>query len=306
MMTSLCREFYQFLLAQGILTGLAAGLLTIPFMSALAQHFSARRSAAMGIAMAGSSVGAIVFPLVLSSLLNDTALGFAWTFRIGGFLMLPPLIFALFTVSSRLPPRRSNFFLPSAFAKPTYSLLVATSFFLLVGMFIPLVYLPAYAVQNGMSEVFASHLVAIINGASIPGRIVPGILGDRYGRINLLFIAGLATSILAFCWPEATSGAGIIVLAVFFGLASGTIISGGSVVLAQCAGSPAEVGTYMGQGFAAASASVLVALPVAGVFLRTYGGYREISLFSGAMALMGAVMAAAAKGTTAEGLLGNV
>ena len=306
MMTSLCTSYYQFILAQGILTGLSCGLLMIPAMSALTQYFNARRGAAMGLAMVGSSVGAIVFPVILSSLLNDTDLGFGWSFRIGGFVMMPPLVFAVFAIKSRLPPRKSSFFLPGAFLKPTYALLVSGTFFLMVGMFVPLVYIPSYAVSRGVSESLSSYLVAMVNGASIPGRIIPGILGDKFGRFNLLVAAGLSTAVLCFCWITATSTAGIIVFSIAFGFASGAIISGASIVLTQCTKDPREVGTYMGQGIAVGSLSVLVALPVAGVFVRTYGGFDEVSIFCGAMTIVGVLFVAGAKATTEAGVLGKM
>lgn len=307
MITSVCKVYYQFLLAQGILTGLACGLLMIPSMSAMTQYFDKNRGAAMGIAMVGSSLGAIVFPLVISTLLNKTNLGFGWSFRIIGFIMLPPLIFALFTISARLPPRKAeHLFLPGAFKKPTYSLLVASIFFLFVGMFIPLVFIPTFAEQNGLPEVLASYLVAMVNGASIPGRIIPGILGDRFGRFNLLFAAGLSTAVISFCWVRATSTAGIVVLAVSFGFSSGAILSGASIAVTQCTDDPKEIGTYMGQGIALASVSVLIALPVAGVMLRTYGGFREISVLCGVMTLVGTALIVAAKATTKEGVFGKV
>lgn len=306
MMTSLCKEYYQFILAQGILTGISCGLLMVPSMSALTQYFNARRGAAMGVSMVGSSIGAVVFPIILSSLLTDTDLDFGWSFRIGGFVMLPPLLFAAFAVRSRLPPRKSDFFLPRAFLKPTYSLLVAGAFFLLTGFFVPLVYLPTYAVAKGMNESLASYLVAMINGASIPGRIIPGILGDKFGRFNLLVAAGIGTGILGFCWIKATSTAGIIVLSIAFGFTSGAIISGASIVMTQCTDDPKEVGTYMGQGIAVGSASVLVGLPAAGAFLRTYGEFDEISVFCGAMTMAGVLLTIGAKATTKEGVLGRI
>ena len=94
-----------------------------------------------------------------------------------------------------------------------------------------------------VSESLASYLVAILNGASIPGRAIPGILRDKFGRFNLLAAAGLLTGVLCFCWVKT---AGIIVLSVAFGFASGAIISGSSIVLTQCTKDPKEVGTYIG------------------------------------------------------------
>lgn len=47
-MTSLCKEFWQFILAQGILGGLAMGMTMAPGMAATGQYFNKKRGAAMG------------------------------------------------------------------------------------------------------------------------------------------------------------------------------------------------------------------------------------------------------------------
>lgn len=57
MMTSICSEYWQFLLAQGVCTGLGmAGLIT-PCVAVVPPYFSSRRALAMGIAATGSSLG---------------------------------------------------------------------------------------------------------------------------------------------------------------------------------------------------------------------------------------------------------
>ncbi|MBE3050335.1 MFS transporter [Candidatus Bathyarchaeota archaeon] len=132
---------------------------------------------------------------------------------------------------------------------------------------------------------------------------MPGILGDKFGRFNRHAAAGLSTGVLCFCWVKT---AGIIVLSVAFGFASGAIISGSSIVLTQCTKDPKEVGTYMGQGIAVGSLSVLIALPVSGVLLRTYGGFDEVSVFCGAMTMAGVLFIVGANALTEQGLLGRV
>lgn len=76
MLTSVCKEYHQFVLAQGILGGLSNGMTIFPAMSAGPQYFNKRRAAAMGIGIAGSSLGGVVWPIVLSKMLNETELGF--------------------------------------------------------------------------------------------------------------------------------------------------------------------------------------------------------------------------------------
>lgn len=306
MMTSISKSYAQLLVTQGVFTGLAIGFLLIPAMSALTQYFSTRRAAAMGVAMAISSMGSIVIPVILNKLLNGTSIGFGWTYRIGGFIVIPFLAFALFTVKSRLPKRNSQFFLWKAFTEMKFIGCTVGMFFLFTGMFVPLVYLPIYGVERGLSEILASYLVAMLNGASIPGRIIPGIMADKLGRFNMTVAAGVTTTVLAFCWPEATSTAGIIMFTVAFGFGSGAIISSAGVLLTTCPEDQREVGAYLGQGMALASGSALIALPVVGVMLGEYGGFREISILTGCVTAAGSIVIFLTKMTTNEGLWGKV
>ncbi|KAB5517516.1 major facilitator superfamily domain-containing protein [Coniochaeta sp. 2T2.1] len=306
MMTSICTKFWHFMLAQGILTGLSTGLVMFPAMSAVSQYFRKRRGASIGCALAGSSLGAVVFPVILSQLLSSSDIGFGWSVRICAFIMLPVLAFSCVAIKARLPPRSSHFFLIRAFRDPLYDILIVSSFFLFVGMFIPLFYLPTYGTYRGMQEKLAFYLVAIVNSASLPGRIIPGILGDKVGRMNALSAAGFATAILIFCWPKTISVASIIVFAVLVGFTSGAIISGISVVLSTCTKDPKNVGTYMGQGIAIASLAALVAPSANGALLKAYGGFEQVSYLSGSCCLFGAVLLFGAKRLTPQGLLGKV
>ncbi|PYH44576.1 putative MFS monocarboxylate transporter, partial [Aspergillus saccharolyticus JOP 1030-1] len=47
MMTSLCKEFYQFILAQGILLGISQSLLTCPMVALVSQHIKVIRGASL-------------------------------------------------------------------------------------------------------------------------------------------------------------------------------------------------------------------------------------------------------------------
>ncbi|KAF6832750.1 monocarboxylate permease-like protein [Colletotrichum plurivorum] len=304
MMTSLCSQYWQFMLAQGVLGGISNGLIMFPAMAATPQYFSRRRGAAMGVAIAGSSVGAVIFPIVLSELLDR--IGFGWAVRTCGFVMMPLLLFSSIAVRARLPPRRTRFFLWSAFRDPLYCLLIAGVGCMFVGMFIPFFYLPTFGLAHGMDLSLASYLVAVVNGASVPGRIVPGILGDRVGRINILIFAGLTTGISILSWTRATTTAGIVVFSACFGLTSGAIISGGSVVFTLCPKSPKDIGTYMGMGIALASVAVLVGPPSSGALLNRYHGFTEVSIFGGVMVLVGTAFALMAKCFSKEGVFGLV
>jgi MFS family permease len=292
------------MVVQGVLSGVSNSLLMFPSMAATPQYFFKKRGAAMGMAIAGSSLGAIVFPIVLSQLLEK--IGFEWAVRTCGFIMIPILTFSAIVIKARLPPRQSNFFVMTAFRNARYVTLIVAVFCQFLGMFTGLFFLPTYGIFRGMDATQAFYLVAIINAASLPGRIIPGILGDKFGSINSLVGAGLTTSIIILCWPTTFTSAGIYAFSVFFGFTSGAIISAGSVVFTHCAPNPREIGTWMGQGIAVASIAILIGPPINGALLNRFHGFDELSLFSGVMCLMGAVLALIAKVFTKEGILGKV
>jgi MFS family permease len=57
MMLSLCTEYWQVFLAQGICMGLGAGLLYIPSLALVSIWFDRKRALAMGVVMSGIAVG---------------------------------------------------------------------------------------------------------------------------------------------------------------------------------------------------------------------------------------------------------
>ncbi|KAL3478821.1 major facilitator superfamily domain-containing protein [Aspergillus californicus] len=286
-MTSLCKEYYQFMLAQGILGGISQGLVMAPAMAATPQYFSKKRGAAMGLAVAGSSVGGVILPITLNQLLTKTDLGFGWSVRIVAFLLLGILLVSCPPIRARLPPRDSNFLLLSAFKDKGYTFTIVGSFFIFLGMFPPIFYLPSYGLSQGMSQTMAFYLSAILNAASFPGRIVPAILSDKFGKLNTFAIAGIATGILTLCWQSVKGNAGVIVFSAIYGFVSGAIISGGTIALASCAADAKNIGTYMGMGMAWVSFAALIGPPISGALEDTDDGFKAVAEFAGVVSLAG-------------------
>lgn len=238
-MTSLCTEYYQIFLAQALLLGSSMSFLFCPAISIVSRYFHKNKGLAMGITVGGSSVGGVVWPIVLSQLLHKNGVSFGWTIRIVGFIMLPLLLLAILTIRSppkvphsqenqaseegqgRQVKRHNSGYAKSIIKNTTFLSLCAGMAICYLGMFSPFFYVSSYGTSLGYSTSFAFYLVSIVNAASLLGRILPGILADRYGHFNLCALAALLSGIIVLCWTAVRSIAGLVVWSLAYGFASG-------------------------------------------------------------------------------------
>ncbi|KAL8383373.1 hypothetical protein RB595_006902 [Gaeumannomyces hyphopodioides] len=80
-----CEAYWQFMLCLGVLGGVGGALASTVAMSCVAKLFVRRRGLVVGIAMSGSSVGAIVIPLILRQLFPTV--GWTWSIRALAFFV---------------------------------------------------------------------------------------------------------------------------------------------------------------------------------------------------------------------------
>ncbi|KAI9740137.1 MAG: hypothetical protein M1818_004888 [Claussenomyces sp. TS43310] len=188
--------------------------------------FKERRALALGVVVSGSSVGGVIPPILLRLF---PRVGFGWSVRAAGFLMLGLCIIAQVTVKSRIPPKPKPLDFMESFRplKEVPFLMITIggiSFFW--GMFIPFNYVIVEAQKNGTDANLASYLLAILNGASLFGCILPGWLGDKVNRFNVTIFMSFLTSILTLAlWLPSRGNAPIIVYAILYGFASSAFIS---------------------------------------------------------------------------------
>lgn len=169
-----------------------------PFLTAINEWHDKRRGLALGLAVSGSSVGGIVWPIITQKMLDT--LGFPWTTRIAGFIVLGVLLPACWLVVENKPARAvqreekqreleknpgakldmgAEF--KSMLTTAPYVLLTLGFFFVYWGMFEPFYYLPLYGLEHGLDETTANYLLVLLNAGSFFGRIGSGIAADRFG-----------------------------------------------------------------------------------------------------------------------------
>lgn len=231
--TSLCHKYYQFFLAQAVLLGFSMAFVTWPLVASVSRHMPNHRGLALGIVIGGSSVGGVVWPIAIEQLLFRRRVGFPWTMRIVGFIMLAILAVALLGSSDPpRPPRTDNVAAeanvpmekpdrPKLFRNPTFQLLCGAYALAYFGLFIPFFYISIYATAHGVTSDLSFYLISIVNGASFFGRVLPGYLADKCGHFNLAGLAMLASGVIAFTWTAATAPAGLIVWSLAYGFTSG-------------------------------------------------------------------------------------
>jgi MFS family permease len=173
MMLSLSTTYWQVFLSQAVCIGLGAGCMFVPAVAILSTYFSTRIATALGLAAAGSSIGGVIFPIVFHRL--EPTIGFPWATRVLGFIMLATLVVSNSVIKVRvLPAGRRKFFDVSAFCELPWVFFVLGSFLGFLGLYTPFFYIQSYAIQTGLADPdLAFYLLAILNGSSTFGRIIP-------------------------------------------------------------------------------------------------------------------------------------
>ncbi|KAJ6514179.1 major facilitator superfamily domain-containing protein [Mycena vitilis] len=224
-------DLYQHILLQGVFYAIGGSLLYLPCISYLSEWFVVRRGLANGILFAGTAAGGLVLPLVLAPLISNH--GSAKALRILAIAIAVLLLPLLPFVKGRIPDARARVHGPTPRGAPgpqewmkhrLFWLVLAVNTLQGFAYFVPIIYLPTFANDLNISSSNSAATLAMLNAASVVGRLSMGYLSDRVNAWKLalatLFTTSLATFIL---WGVLShSFAGLMV----FGIAYGSIAGG--------------------------------------------------------------------------------
>ena len=288
MMLSLCTSYWQVLLAQAVCIGTGTGLIFVSGVAILSTYFSTKIATATGIAASGSSIGGMLYPIIFYNL--QPHIGFAWATRVLGFIALATLSVANILLRTRvLPSSRRKFLDLPAWKELPYLFFNLGSFFTFIGLYAPFFYVQSYVLQKGiMGPGLAFYLLAILNAASTFGRVIPNLIADRAGPLNIIMPCAFMTGILQFCLTAAHSSAAVIVIIAFYGFFSGTLVSLPATIYVHLAGPTKRglIGTRMGMGFAFVSVGMLIGTPITGAILDA-AGFKYVWIFGGTLTCFG-------------------
>ncbi|KAF2115827.1 major facilitator superfamily domain-containing protein [Lophiotrema nucula] len=290
MMLSLCHEYWQVLLAQAFCIGIGCGALFIPSVAILSTYFTTKIATAVGIAAAGSSLGGVIYPIMFHKLLPQV--GFGWTTRIIGFMILGTMLIPNAVMRVRvLPPKKRALLDLRAFCNPAYSLDCFGFFIGFMGLYMPFFYAQVYALTDHLTNPnLAFYLLAIMNSTSVFGRIIPNFLADKLGPFNVVIPCTLMSGVLCLCFVAVKSSAGIIVLMGFYGFFSGSFVSLPPTIIVHLSlDARDKIGTRLGQSFGVIALGLLIGTPIGGTILDN-SGFNSVWIFGGVLLLASSVI----------------
>lgn len=284
----------------GIGVGTAVACAYVPMVATVGGWFVRRRTAAMGVAVAGIGMGTLIVVQVSEALIDHygwrtayVVLGISGT----GLLLLaslaawrPPL-----NVQAESAP------LASVIRERTFVILYAAIVLASLALFVPFVFIKTYAHDRGIESGTAATLVAFIGGASVVGRLGMGAVASRVGPIRLLqaSVALMAASFLLWLFAGG-SYAVLVVFVLTMGVGYGGFIALTPAVTALLFGTTG-LGEILGALYTGAAIGGLIGPPLAGEVIDRASYHVAIVLAMVLTALAAAVLFTLHRPASTEG-----
>jgi MFS family permease len=260
--------------------GVGIGIATayVPMVAVVGGWFLRRRNSALGIAVAGIGCGTVLVAPACAALIQR--LGWRDTDLVLGVVATILLLGCAATVER--PPVHvtpSAIDVRAAVRTPAFGLLYLNSFLSSMALFVPFVYLPAFAHDHGATEIASAALISIIGGASVIGRLGLGAIADRTSTIRLYQACYLLLAASFGLWLFGSSYATMVVFAIAMGTGYGGFVALSPAVLAELFG-VARLGTVMGILYTSGGVGALLGPPIAGMIIDYTGSYRGAIAYS--------------------------
>ena len=300
-MLSLCDQYYQLFLTQGILMGLGNGLLYVPGLALVGRSFKKHRSIAMAITTCGAPTGGVIYTLIFEQLIGH--MSFGWTVRIMGFVMLgsycisfPLLLFRADNVGNLAAgaPKR-KLIDPSAFKDLAFCWYTFSNFFIFLGYMIPFIFMASFGQQAlGLSRSFSLYAIMIAQASSIVGRIAAGQTASKIGVMVPWVTCAICSGVFCIAWVGVRSKASYVAYVALYGCFSGALIPLPPSVFPVVCPDPKVLGARLGMAQGIGSIASLIGSPIAGAITRVNaenspGGvnYLGLQLFTGITMIFG-------------------
>lgn len=149
----------------------------------------------------------------------------------------------------------------------------------------------------GVSSSTSLTLLLVMNAVGIPGRLVCGLVADRFvGPVNTLIPVTLVAGALLYCWAAVSSLGGLYAFCVVYGFFSAGVQNLFPTACASLTRDVKKIGERTGMCFTFVSFACLSGPPLAGALIkRGRGEYLFAQMFGGSAMVGGALTLVAAR-----------
>jgi MFS family permease len=285
-----------FQLTYGIGVGLAASAFFAPLIATVTGWFETQRNLAVSLVSAGMGMA----PLTLSPLASWLITHHGWRtamFDIGVLAWVVLIPAALFVRRPPVAGAAGSEAAPSVPAKAEIGRALTSPQFLVLGFTFmlccaahsgPIFHVVSYAMYCGLTSMAAVSVYSVEGLAGLGGRVIIGLLADRYGAKRVLITTLILQAFAIAAYLKVNKLSEFYTLAVIFGVAYG----GGMPLYASLAREyfgQHIMGTVFGAATMLSSLGMSLGPVVGGWIFDTYHNYAWLYIASAAVAL-GAVL----------------
>ncbi|KKY15010.1 putative monocarboxylate transporter [Diplodia seriata] len=232
MMASISKEYYQFVLSQGVCSSIGTSFIFNPATVSVPMWFSKRRGLAIALSSTGAPIGGVIYPIFVNRLIDSV--DFGWAMR-----------------------RPVNREIARRMLSGPFVFLVAAFFFFTMGVLLPITYMTQNAVAKGLDTGLSRYLVSMYNAGAFVGRVMPGLVGHKTGFFDITAACCVATGVLTLAlWIPAAGTQPLVAFAVLFGWAANAVIAA-MPMLISLVSAPHELGVRAGTVFGFAGLGAL-------------------------------------------------
>jgi MFS family permease len=225
-LASYATSLVEFQIVFGLMVGAATAAIFAPMMACVTGWFDTHRSLAVSLVSAGMGMAPVTMSPLAARLISNhdwrtslqiiAALVAAVMIPVALLVRRPPALQGDNGLSSSVGPQ-SDMTLRQATRSPQFIILLLTNFFCCATHSGPIFHTVSYAITCGIPLVAAVSIYSVEGLAGLGGRVVFGILGDRFGAKHVL-VSGLllqALGALAYFFVRELSA--FYAVAVLFG-----------------------------------------------------------------------------------------
>lgn len=299
-LASRATSLLEFQIIYGVLVGIAAGAVFAPMIATVTGWFEKHRSLAVSLVSAGMGVA----PMTISPFASWLIESYDWRTAL---LVIAILSWVLLVPAAllvrRAPPASGaapgmpaeggeGMTVTQALRSPQFIVLAMTFFFCCAAHSGPIFHTVSYALTCGLSAMTAVTIYSVEGLAGLGGRILFGLLGDRFGARRIVVLGLMVQALGAGSYYFTREIGEFYAVAILFGMAYGGVMPLYAVIAREYF--PMRImGTVFGAAAMISSLGMALGPAVGGWIFDTFNGYGFLYIASFGMGLAAVAMALA-------------